>query len=127
MVESFIIVAGGRSAGVARDDVEFFSPRENVWKILPKLSQPVQAHSMVFLEDALYLFGNSGREQDVMAYDMRRKASHVIKVEFKPARYTAATAHQGLIYVVGGMLDQISARDYIQVFGLREPGATERP
>lgn len=121
LVADFIMVAGGYSAHAAQAKVEFFLPQENEWRALPDLGEAVSACSVAFLGHHLFLFGNFGSESHVVAYDLRNRTSRLIKPGFKPARHTAAVAHNGFIYVVGGNIDpDLDSYDNIQVFAPTE-------
>jgi len=123
VVDDFILVPGGYrdKARVAR--VEFYVPGENAWKRLPDLCKPVSACSVAFLGSHLFLFGNYSDEKEVVAYDLRTRTSRVIHPDFRAARHTAAVAHAGRIYVIGGNLpgDTRVAIDDIQVFAPPAP------
>ncbi len=123
VVGEFIFVPGGYRARAAVDRVEFLVPGENAWKQLPALCKPVSACSVAFLGSHLFLFGNFAAEGDVVAYDLQTRASAVIRPGYLPARHTAAVAHEGRIYVVGGNLASglTFPRDDIQVFAPPAP------
>ena len=140
VVDDFILVPGGYRSRARVAQVEFFVVPENAWKKLPELCEPVSANSVAFLGSQLFLFGNFSDEKDVVAYDLRTRASQVIQPGYLPARHTAAVVHAGRIYVVGGGLVEHTAAvvhagriyaaggdlvqgslkplDYIQVFAL---------
>jgi len=81
-------------------DVEVFNPREKIWRILPKLDQPVSMHSVVFLDHYLFLFDRNR----VTAYELNTKEAATYPLDYRAARFTAAVVNQGKIYVLGGSL-----------------------
>ena len=98
VVDDFILVPGGHRGTAPVANVELFVPRENLWRILPPLAQPLSMHSAVFAGHHVYLFGRAG----TVAYDLVAKASRYYPFEYAPARLTAAVLCQGRIYVLGG-------------------------
>lgn len=116
---TMFIVAGGYSGTAARSEVEFFVPQENAWKALPPLPRSVSAHSVALLEKYLFIFGDYADLDLVLAYDLATRKTSRVAVDFKGLRHTAAVAHEGRIYVVGGntAVDGYVS-DLIQVFAL---------
>jgi hypothetical protein len=101
-----IIVPGGYArpaTSVGVKTVEAYLPGKNQWVSLPDLAQPVSAHSAALLGNSLFLFGNYDPPDTILAYDLVTHASTIFKDGFKPASHTAAVAHDGLIYVIGGI------------------------
>ncbi len=123
VVDDFILVPGGYRNRARVAQVEFFVPAENAWKRLPDLCKPVSACAVAFLGSHLFLFGNYSDEQEVVAYELRTRTSRVISPGFRPARHTAAVAHAGRIYVIGGLPPGGSQApfDDIQVFAPPAP------
>ena len=100
VVTGFIVVPGGQSGVRQVTDVEVFNPREKIWRILPKLDQPVSMHSVVFLDHYLFLFDRNR----VTAYELNTKEAATYPLDYRAARFTAAVVNQGKIYVLGGSL-----------------------
>ena len=98
VVEDHILVPGGHRGAAAVTNVEVFVPRENLWRILPPLAQPLSMHSAVFAGHHVFLFGRAG----TVAYDLVAKTSRYYPFDYAPARLTAAVLCQGRIYVLGG-------------------------
>ena len=122
MVGDFVLIPGGTLHGAALPKVEFFIPQRNSWMILPDLCKPMGSGSVVHLGNYLFLFGSFGADDRVVAYDLRDRTSRMIKPGFKPARHTAAIAHDGLIYVIGGSVNpEGDSLTDIQVFAPPEP------
>ena len=121
IVGDFVLVPGGTLHRAAMSKVEFFIPQQNTWMTLPDLCKPMGAGSVVHLGSYLFLFGSFGADDRVVAYDLRDRTSRTITPGFKPARHTAAIAHDGLIYVIGGSVNpEGDALTDIQVFALAE-------
>jgi len=116
-----IIVPGGYDGRTALAAVEVFDPQNNIWRILPPLSRPTSAHSLVFLDHYLFLFGDYASPGELLAYDLETKRAEIFTLQYKPARHTAAVVNQGKIYVIGGKASSVSdPLGYIQVFALRK-------
>ena len=115
-----IVVPGGFDGRQPRDEVEVFNPADNLWRILPPLCRPTSAHSLVFLDHYLFLFGDYAFPGELVAYDLRAKLSEIFTLHYTPARHTAAVVHEGKIYVIGGRPYGVSdPLRSIQVFTLR--------
>ncbi|MFI5336138.1 MAG: Kelch repeat-containing protein [Opitutales bacterium] len=127
VVNDCIIVAGGhRTPNVSSGlrTVECYLPARDDWRDLPDLGQPVGAHSAAVLDDRLFLFGNFDPADQITSYDLTTHVTTLLRDGFTPASQTAAVAHQGMIYVVGGTggggrhRNDNDAIDAIQVFTL---------
>lgn len=118
VVGDFLLVPGGNRNSIATPNVEMFVPKENVWKALPPLSRPTSAHSLVFLGDSLFLFGDYDDLDSIMTYNLRTRQSVKFNPGFKGARHTSAVVCGDRIYVIGGNLTTESGDelDLIQVF-----------
>jgi hypothetical protein len=113
----FVVVAGGFDGSRALDTVEVYDPRRNAWSTLPPLVATRSAHSMVFMGEHLFLFGDYGSPNELLAYNLRSKQSEVFQLGYTPERHTAAVRHEDRIYVVGGRETKFSApSDLIQIF-----------
>lgn len=97
-VDDFIVVAGGYSSGRNLDQVEFYSPRENLWRALPPLHRTIASSSAARLDRWLFLFG----ERELVAYDLREKRSEVYMFDYRPMAGTATVLLYGRLYVIGG-------------------------
>jgi len=117
-IGDLILVVGGFRVPKAVSNVEMFVPAENVWKALPPLNRTVSAHSLAFLGEHLFLFGDYDRLDSVLAYNLRTRRTAKLDPAFKGARHTTATVCQGRIYVMGGNLDTGTADEQrlVQVF-----------
>lgn len=119
LVQDFIMVPGGFAANAAQAKVEYFLPQQNAWQSLPDLSRRTSAHSVAFLGEHLFLFGNYGAPGEVLAYHLKTRTSRLIKPGYTPAYHTAATVNGDRLYVIGGTTDREGeASDLIQVFAL---------
>lgn len=113
----FFIVAGGFNGTRALDVVEVYDPRRDAWGTLPPLVTPRSAHSIVFMGEHLFLFGDYGAPDELLAYNLRSKRSEVFTLGYTPERHTAAVRYGDKIYVIGGKQHRDSQpSDLIQVF-----------
>ena len=116
-----VVVAGGYNGLVPLSQVEVFNPKDGIWRILPPLCRPTSAHSMVFLDHYLFLFGDYASPGELLAYDLEKKQSEVFTLQYIPSRHTAAVVNDGKIYVIGGRASSATdVLNYIQVFELRK-------
>ena len=116
-----IVVPGGFDGREARAEVQVFNPNDNLWRMLPPLCRPTSAHSLVFLDHYLFLFGDYESPGEWLAYDLVTKQSETFKLQYEPARHSAAVVHEGKIYVIGGKASSVSDPvSSIQVFALRK-------
>jgi serine/threonine-protein kinase PknK len=124
----FIVVAGGYNGRANLAVVESYDPRAHKWIRLPELSTERSAHSMVYLSNRLFIFGDYDHPGEVMSYDLRTKRSQVIPIEFSPARHSSITMVDDVIYVIGGKIDDDrDALESIQAFKLpkgKSPSST---
>lgn len=97
-VTGFAFVAGGSRSRRELSDVEVYIPAENIWRILPPLHRATATTSAAFADHYVLLFGESA----LIAYDLKTKRSEPFALDYQVARGSAAIAHQGRIYVVGG-------------------------
>ncbi len=128
----FLIAAGGYNGTRAVDVVEVYDPRRDAWGRLPPLVAPRSAHSIVFAGESLFLFGDYGSPQELLAYNLRSKRSEVFELGYTPARHTAAVRLGDRIYVIGGKQSRnAQPTDLIQVFApapsARRSEATKSP
>lgn len=113
----FIVVAGGYNGRNPVRAVESFDPRARAWVRLPELCAERSAHSMAYLNNRLFLFGDYTRPDEVMVYDLRTKLSQVIPIAFSAARHGSLALVDGTIYIIGGKVDsERDALDLIQAF-----------
>lgn len=113
----FVVAAGGYNGARELDIVEVYDPRRDAWSNLPPLGATRSAHSMVFLGEYLFLFGDYGTPEELLAYNLRTKQSEVFQLGYTPQRHTAAVRHEDKIYVIGGRQNTHSRpSDLIQVF-----------
>jgi len=97
-VTGFAVVAGGTRARKELGDVEVYIPEENIWRILPPLHRPTGTTSATFADHYLLLFNQA----ELVAYDLKTKRSEPFALDCPAARGSAAIAHNGRVYVVGG-------------------------
>jgi len=124
VVDNFIVVPGGYSGRHAVDDVEVLVPRENLWRILPKLHAPTAATSVSFLGHYLFLFG----EHELVAYDLVPKQSNAYRFDYLATRDPATVIAGNCVLVIGGdaSKDPLDMEQYFPVatsFSPPEPGS----
>ena len=116
-VDDFIIVPGGYDGSKSLDVVEFFSPKEPAWKILPPLESQVSASALVRFGKYLLMFGNYVSPGKVVIYDLSNRRSQSFGFSYTPGRHAAAVTIGNRVYVIGGAVaSRDSALDIIQVF-----------
>jgi hypothetical protein len=120
----FVIYPGGYNGRRALDDVDVFDPRDNSWRSLPRLCRTISAHSLVFLDHHLFLFGDYDRPDELLAYDLKTRQSEIFTLGYRSARHTAVAVVDRKIYVIGGkeFRDTVPLNT-IQVFELTKKAA----
>ncbi len=121
VVTGFILVPGGYRSSRAATEVEMFVPQENAWKKLPPLSRRTSAHSLAFLGEHLFLFGDYDDLDTVLAYNLRTRKSSVLRIPgYRGNRHATTVVHRDRIYVIGGNRTTESGDESyrIQVFAL---------
>ena len=117
VVDDFIIVPGGYDGRKKHSAVEFFIPKESVWKALPPLASPVSGSALVRFGKYLFLFGDYDSPDEVFIYDLSNRKSQSFSFSYTPGRHAAAVAVGNRIYVIGGATSADGpALDTIQVF-----------
>jgi hypothetical protein len=111
-----IVAAGGYNGTAKVANVEVLDPRSGQWHILPPLCEPISGNSVAMLGHHLFLLGDFDDLGQIVAYDLRAKTSEAFNLRFLRTRHTAALAHEGRIYVLGGKLETMTTFDYVQVF-----------
>jgi hypothetical protein len=116
-VGDFIVVAGGSRRSSDLTEVDSYFPAGKVWRRLPGLHEPVNPTSVVFLGEALYLFGAEGAANRIIAYDLVKKVSQAFPLPYERVQYAATVVHEGKIYLLGGtdLLGRTASRN-VQVF-----------
>lgn len=119
-VGDFILIPGGFRGRRGVTEVEMFVPSDGSWRTLPPLSRRVSAHSLAFLGEHLFLFGDYDQLEQILAYNLHTRESLVFKAGLKGARHSTTVVVGDHIYVIGGNTTTESGteRDYIQVFAL---------
>lgn len=125
----FIVVPGGYTGSHKVDVVEVYNPRERTWLTIEPLAKPRSTHSLVFVGQRLFMFGDYDYPDELMVYDLRTRRSEMFSLGYKAARHTAATSHGERIFVVGGKEERSSpALHYIQIFRAKKlPNDMEIP
>jgi hypothetical protein len=119
-VTGFALVAGGTRSRKEVRDVAVYIPAENIWRILPPLHRATATTSATFAGHHVLLFG----ESVLIAYDLKTKRSEPFALDYQVARGSAAIAHDGRIYVVGG---QTSGELDLDDFRVASPTVTLGP
>lgn len=113
----FVLVSGGYRRPFALDAVDVLNPRTGQWSEIAPLTRPCSAHSLVFLDHHLFLFGDYENPGELIAYDLNTRASEAFTLSYKPSRHTAAVVANDQIFVIGGRTDRrLPPTDLIQVF-----------
>jgi hypothetical protein len=103
-----IYVAGGMVGESGRHLAVFqrFDPRQNAWRTLPRLPDPVRAGAAAAVRGHIFVLGGSspgGDGRQVFAYDVAQ-GRWARRAPLPEARYNhAAVALGGRIYVLGGV------------------------
>jgi hypothetical protein len=98
----FIVVAGGYDGFISSDAVYSFELRTGTWRTNTPLCRSTSAHSVAFLGNYLYLFGDYTAPELLLAYNLKTKESETFTLGYSAARHTAAVVADGRIFIIGG-------------------------
>jgi N-acetylneuraminic acid mutarotase len=108
------------------DDVASFTPGETQWRELPPLPEPRSSHDAAVLGDALYVVGGwqlGGQEESLWhatawSLDLAAEKPKWMALPKPPfeRRALAAAAHDGKLYVIGGMQHEGGPTTRVDVF-----------
>lgn len=114
-----IYVAGGFNHTSALNVFEQFNPATNQWISLDNLPRPVSAHSAVFAQNKLFLFGDYQKLNSVLMYDFDKEIWSEPKINYQPSRHNTSVVIGNYLYVIGGNISSSAgALDTIQRFSL---------
>lgn len=123
--ESRIVCTGGFTGSGKLDTVLVFDVATQAWSNLSALERPTSAHSTVFLDKYLFLFGDYDRPDEILVYNLRDYSSAIFTLRYTAARHAAAVANATRIFVIGGKRSiNAESLDTIQVFQLTSPKET---
>lgn len=119
MRDGLLYVAGGFNHAVDLDVFEQFNPVTNQWVSLAAMPRPVSAHSAVYAQNKLFLFGDYKRLDSVLMYDFTDQKWSEPTFEFQGSRHNTTVVIGGVLYVIGGNVNSRgSSLDRIQRFQL---------
>ena len=96
-------------------DMWSYDPDGGVWQREPAMPSPRSNFALVASGDRLYALGGAG-DATVFAYDPGEQAWETLDAPAETARIgAAAVAHDGLIYLIGGVIDN-AATARVDVF-----------
>ena len=98
----FIVVAGGYDGFISSDAVYSFELRTGTWRTNTPLCRSTSAHSVAFLGNYLYLFGDYDAPERLLAYNLKTKESETFRLRYTPARFATVVVADGRIFVIGG-------------------------
>jgi hypothetical protein len=101
----FIVVVGGYNGFISSDAVYSFELRSGTWRTNTPLCRSTSAHSVAFLGNYLYLFGDDNAPERLLAYNLKTKESETFALGYTAAFHTAAVVVDGRIFVIGGRAD----------------------
>lgn len=114
-----IYVAGGFNHQSALNVFERFDPKTNQWQSLAKLPHPVSAHSAVYAQNKLYLFGDYQKLNSALMYDFDKEVWSEPKFNYQASRHNTAVVFGNTLYVIGGNINSKGeSLDNIQRFTL---------
>lgn len=117
--DGLIYVAGGFDHKSSLNVFEKFNPKINQWESLPSLPRPVSAHSAVYAQNKLYLFGDYYQLNSVLVYDFNQEKWHESTLDYQASRHNTAVVIGNVLYVIGGNTNSKGkALDFIQQFTL---------
>jgi hypothetical protein len=114
--DKFIVTAGGWGGKSALNEVEVLNTETLEWRRLPSLARVRSAHSMVWYNNHLILFGDYDATSEILIYNLKTKESQLMPSHYAAARHSAAVVVGEKIYVIGGKTPTQPALDYVQVF-----------
>lgn len=117
--DGLIYVAGGFNHKSALNVFEQYNPATNQWTSLDKMPRPVSAHSAVFAQNKLFLFGDYQRLDSVLMYNFEKEKWSEKTLDYQPSRHNTSVVMGNYLYVIGGNINSKgSALDSIQRFHL---------
>jgi hypothetical protein len=102
-----IVVAGGYDGTVATDAVDVFDLHAGTWRTIKRLCSRTSAHATVLMGNYLFLFGDYGSPERLLAYNLKTRESETFTLRYTAARDTAVVAAGGRMYVIGGKVGHI--------------------
>jgi hypothetical protein len=97
-----IYVVGGEQNTDSLAIVERYTVASNTWQNITALPHPVSAHSVTWLNNALWVFSNEDETNN--SYFLKRDAARwqVAPFNYQSALYTSITSIGNTLYVIGG-------------------------
>lgn len=115
----YIYLVGGYNGKQSVNTFERYDPKNNRWQSLPTMPYRISAHSLALKGEKIYVFGNYLEISASYSYDFTTQQWSKLDIGYLPARHTAATVLNSLIYVSGGnKAAKGQSMNNIQVFNL---------
>jgi hypothetical protein len=99
-------------------EVMRFNPQSNEWTQLPPIPLKTSAHSLVAVNNKIYVLGDYNDMGRSFAFDTDSQQWQKLDLSFNPVRHASAVYGHGKILLVGGYTGDSQAHNYIQTINL---------